>query len=41
MELMNVNIENKDGILVVSSRTIAEQLNKKHKNMSFYAIIHY
>lgn len=33
MELMNINIENKDGILVVSSRIIAKQLNKKHKNI--------
>ena len=31
MEL--INIENRDGILVVSSRTIAKQLNKKHKNI--------
>lgn len=32
-ELINVNIENREGKAVVSSRVIAKELNKQHKNV--------
>jgi hypothetical protein len=32
-EIMNLGIENKDGILVVSSRIIANGLGKEHRNV--------
>ena len=32
-EIMNLGIENKDGILVVSSRIVAEGLSKRHDNV--------
>jgi len=33
MELMNLGIENKDGMILVSSRIVAEKLEKEHNKV--------